>query len=190
MPSNFCEFSNREQTVYAVTRGHRVAPAGPRRDTARSGNRKRQTLKRQSPGYCGSRDSVVTGAIRRGPHTTNYPVPRLPSDTARLPRRLRLSPRAAGRTRPSPRLRRMALPYTMVTRPARRASAQRSFHATPSRCASIMSPAPNRRGVRPPTSCAHATMMRRSCSVFAPTPARPLITSALESRPSHAKLGP
>ena len=83
MPSNFCEFSNREQTVYAVTRGHRVAPVA---ETARSGNRKRQTLKRQSPGYCGSRDSVVTGAIRRGPHTTNYPVPRLPSDTARLDR--------------------------------------------------------------------------------------------------------
>lgn len=72
-------------------RAHRVAPVA---ETARSGNRKRQTLKRQSPGYCGSRDSVVTGAIRRGPHTTNYPVPRLPSDTARLPRRLRL---AAGR---------------------------------------------------------------------------------------------
>ena len=92
MPSNFCEFSNREQTVYAVTR----APRGPRgpETGARSGNRNRQTLKRQSPGYCGSRDSVVTGAIRRGPHTTNYPVPRLPSDTARLPRRLRL---AAGR---------------------------------------------------------------------------------------------
>jgi hypothetical protein len=162
-------------------RAHRVAPGARTPETARSGNRKRQTLKRQSPGYCGSRDSVVTGAIRRGPHTTNYPVPRLPSDTARLPRRDSASPRA-GRTRPSPRLRRMALPYTMVTRPARRASAQRSFHATPSRCASIMSPAPNRRGVRPPTSCAHATMMRRSCSVFAPTPARPLITSALESR--------
>ena len=72
-------------------RAHRVAPVA---ETARSGNRKRQTLKRQSPGYCGSGDSVVTGAIRRGPHTTNYPVPRLPSDTARLPRRLRL---AAGR---------------------------------------------------------------------------------------------
>ena len=95
MPSNFCEFSNREQTVYAVTRAPMRAPRGPRGpETARSGNRKRQTLKRQSPGYCGSRDSVVTGAIRRGPHTTNYPVPRLPSDTARLPRRLRL---AAGR---------------------------------------------------------------------------------------------
>ena len=73
-------------------RAHRVAPVAETQ-TARSGNRKRQTLKRQSPG-CGSRDSVVTGAIRRGPHTTNYPVPRLPSDTARLPRRLRL---AAGR---------------------------------------------------------------------------------------------
>lgn len=91
MPSNFCEFSNREQTVYAVTR----APRGPRgRDSAQ---RKPETPNAQTaiPGfYCGSRDSVVTGAIRRGPHTTNYPVPRLPSDTARLPRRLRL---AAGR---------------------------------------------------------------------------------------------
>ena len=181
MPSNFCEFSNREQTVYAVTR----APRGPRgAETARSGNRTRQTLKRQSPGYCGSRDSVVTGAIRRGPHTTNYPVPRLPSDTARLPRRLRLA-RRAGAVRDRPRgyvgwhYRTRWLP----ARPDGRAhSGQRSFHATPSRCASIMSPAPNRRGVRPPTSCAHATMMRRSCSVFAPTPARPLVTSALESR--------
>ena len=29
MPSNFCEFSNREQTVYAVTRAHRVRPPWP-----------------------------------------------------------------------------------------------------------------------------------------------------------------
>ena len=175
--------------MYAVTRAPRLRvlarPVRRGRDSrARSGNRKRQTLKRQSPGYCGSRDSVVTGAIRRGPHTTNYPVPRLPSDTARLPRDDSASPRA-GRVRDRPRgyvgwhYRTRWLP----ARPDGRAhSGQRSFHATPSRCASIMSPAPNRRGVRPPTSCAHATMMRRSCSVFAPTPARPLITSALESR--------
>ena len=163
-------------------RAHRVAPVA---ETARSGNRKRQTLKRQSPG-CGSRDSVVTGAIRRGPHTTNYPVPRLPSDTARLPRVSATTPPRRGpgvRDRPRGYVGWHYRTRWLPARPDGRAhSGQRSFHATPSRCASIMSPAPNRRGVRPPTSCAHATMMRRSCSVFAPTPARPLITSALESR--------
>ena len=34
MPSNFCEFSNREQTVYAVIRAHRVAPEPRGRDSA------------------------------------------------------------------------------------------------------------------------------------------------------------
>ena len=182
MPSNFCEFSNREQTVYAVTRAHRVRPPWP----SDSAQRKPETPNAQTaiPGLL---RLARLGSNGRDPARTAHDKLSGPTSPVRhrssRPRRLRL---AAGRARtrpsPSPRLRRMALPYTMVTRPARRASAQRSFHATPSRCASIMSPAPNRRGVRPPTSCAHATMMRRSCSVFAPTPARPLITSALESR--------
>ena len=182
MPSNFCEFSNREQTVYAVTRGHRVAPAGPARYSAQ---RKPETPNAQTaiPGLL---RLARLGSNGRDPARTAHDKLSGPTSPVRhrSSTRRRLVRLAAGRacTRPSPRLRRMALPYTMVTRPARRASAQRSFHATPSRCASIMSPAPNRRGVRPPTSCAHATMMRRSCSVFAPTPARPLITSALESR--------
>ena len=78
---------------------------------------------------------------------------------------------------------------------ARRASDNLGFHATTlaSRCASNMSPAPNRRGVRPPTSLwPHATCHRRDD----PSHPNPHITHArwrcsllLSPRPSHAKLG-
>ena len=181
MPSNFCEFSNREQTVYAVTR----APRGPRGRGRDSAQRKPETPNAQTaiPGLLrlarlgsNGRDPARTAHDKLSGPTS--PV-RHRSSTATTP------PRRGPGVRDRPRgyvgwhYRTRWLP----ARPDGRAhSGQRSFHATPSRCASIMSPAPNRRGVRPPTSCAHATMMRRSCSVFAPTPARPLITSALESR--------
>ena len=181
MPSNFCEFSNREQTVYAVTR----APRGPRgRDSAQ---RKPETPNAQTaiPGLrlarlgSNGRDPARTAHDKLSGPTS--PVRHRSSTATTPPRRGRRGPGV--RDRPRGYVGWHYRTRWLPARPDGRAhSGQRSFHATPSRCASIMSPAPNRRGVRPPTSCAHATMMRRSCSVFAPTPARPLITSALESR--------